>query len=123
MPSPGPQAGYEVSSRPVAGGTPADGSAGNGSRDEGTAGAAGPQAAAPGANTALTAAEMREIGDLLRAIGLEPGAVPVGGPQAGTAFEDAIRSYQEMAGLTVDGQASPALLSELRAVASLYGGG
>ncbi|HIP79157.1 MAG TPA: hypothetical protein EYH07_11915, partial [Kiloniellaceae bacterium] len=48
---------------------------------------------------------------------------PVGGPQAGTALEDAIRSYQEMAGLTVDGQASPALLSELRAVASLYGGG
>ena len=56
---------------------------------------------------------------MLGAIGLD------GGPETGDVSETlraAIRDYQSMAGLPVDGEPSPALLAELRAVAALYGG-
>ncbi|WP_420345176.1 peptidoglycan-binding domain-containing protein [Pelagibius sp.] len=123
MPSPDPQAGYDIASRPSANGGTPESAVSEGATSDGVgANQTSPnqsRTGAPGETAALTAAEMREIGDLLRAIGLEPGR----GAQEGAALEDAIRSYQEMAGLTVDGQASPALLQDLRAVASLYGGG
>lgn len=77
-----------------------------------------PPAAIAG-NNSVTVAELWEIQDLLRQLDLGPGA---SSGQMTTATRDAIRSYQEMAGLPVDGEASLALLKELRSVAALYGG-
>lgn len=79
---------------------------------------AAPQVAVASDNR-VTVAELWEIQDLLRQLDLGPGA---SSGQMTAATRDAIRSYQEMAGLPVDGEASPALLKELRSVAALYGG-
>ncbi|NIA71616.1 hypothetical protein HBA54_23775 [Pelagibius litoralis] len=77
------------------------------------------QASAP-ASDAVTIAELWEIQDILRQLDLAPGT---SNGQLTPATRDAIRSYQEMAGLAVTGEASPALLQELRSVAALYNGG
>ena len=76
-------------------------------------------AAAP-APAALTAAELSEVQGLLRRLSLDPGEAS---GELTEATRQAIRSYQEMAGLPADGEATPALLNELRAVVSLYQGG
>lgn len=67
----------------------------------------------------LTVAEIGEIQGLLGELGLDPG------PQNGVVSAqttEAIRSYQDMAGLPGTGEANRVLLEELRAVVSLYGG-
>lgn len=66
----------------------------------------------------LSIAELREIQDLLSRLDFDPGSDPGVLTAATTA---AIRSYQEMAGLPTDGEASLGLLEELRSVAALYG--
>ncbi|HMA16686.1 MAG TPA: peptidoglycan-binding protein [Kiloniellaceae bacterium] len=66
----------------------------------------------------LTDVEIAEVQDLLSRLDFDPGAEH-GVLTAATA--DAIRSYQEMAGLPADGEADRALLEELRSVAELYG--
>jgi hypothetical protein len=66
----------------------------------------------------LSAIELGEIQDLLSQLDFDPGSER-GVLTAATAA--AIRSYQEMAGLPADGEASHALLEELRSVAALYG--
>ncbi|HEY2112635.1 MAG TPA: peptidoglycan-binding domain-containing protein, partial [Dongiaceae bacterium] len=65
-------------------------------------------AAAPG-----DAAMVQEIKQLLTRLDLSPG--PIDG-NLDQATQDAIRSYQAMAGEPVDGQPSQALLQDLRAV-------
>ncbi len=69
--------------------------------------------------SSLSIAEIREVQDLLQVLGLDTGADDGALSEATKA---AIRDYQTMAGLPIDGEASPALLEELRSVASLYGG-
>lgn len=66
----------------------------------------------------LSPAEIGEIQKLLRFFDLGPGRAD-GVLTAATT--DAIRTYQEMAGLPADGKADRALLDELRSVAALYG--
>lgn len=78
-----------------------------------------PNAAAPTTQPSLSVAEIREVQDLLQVLGLDTGA---GDGEMSEATKAAIRDYQTMAGLPIDGKASPALLEELRSVASLYGG-
>ena len=75
---------------------------------------------APQAPAALTAVELAEVQGLLRRLNLDPGEAS---GELTEATRQAIRSYQEMAGLPADGEATPALLNELRAVVSLYQGG
>ena len=69
--------------------------------------AAAPTAAAP------DAVMVQEIKQLLAKLNLSPG--PIDG-NLDQATQDAIRSYQEMAGEPVDGQPSQALLNDLRVV-------
>jgi len=71
------------------------------------------------ANEALSAAEIGEIQTLLSRLDLDPGSHD---GVLTSATTEAIRSYQEMAGLPADGAANKALLDELRTVAELYGG-
>jgi hypothetical protein len=74
--------------------------------------------AEPAAEAALGAEELNEIQLLLIRLDFDPGS------QAGVLTAQtraAIRSYQEMAGLTADGEADQALLEELRSVVELYG--
>ena len=80
----------------------------------------GEEPAAVTAPASLTAAELAEIQGLLRRLSLDPGEASGALTEA---TRQAIRSYQEMAGLPADGEATPALLNELRAVVSLYQGG
>lgn len=71
------------------------------------------------AGDGLTGAEIDEVQRLLVRLDFDPGS------RAGVVTGEtaaAIRSYQAMAGLPVDGEADRALLEELRAVAELYGG-
>jgi peptidoglycan hydrolase-like protein with peptidoglycan-binding domain len=68
---------------------------------------------------ALSSAEIIEIQQLLHRLDLAPGNID-GVVTAETTA--AIRSYQEMAGLSGDGEANRALLEELRSVVELYGG-
>jgi len=72
----------------------------------------------PAGDSLLSSAEIGEIQDLLGRLDFDPGAEH-GVLTAATT--DAIRSYQEMAGLPADGEANRALLEELRSVAELYG--
>jgi hypothetical protein len=72
-----------------------------------------------GDEAVLTVAEIGEVQQLLGRLDLDPGAMNGVLTSETTA---AIRSYQEMAGLPVDGAANPALLEELRSVVALYGG-
>ncbi|WP_299618224.1 peptidoglycan-binding protein [Pelagibius sp.] len=76
--------------------------------------------AAANAPAGLTAVELAEVQGLLRRLSLDPGEAS---GELTEATRQAIRSYQEMAGLPADGEATPALLQELRAVVSLYQGG
>jgi hypothetical protein len=62
--------------------------------------------------SALTAAELTEIEQLLDELGFPPG--PTDGAIDGES-RNAIRDFQVTAGLNVDGAPSPALLDELRA--------
>jgi hypothetical protein len=80
-----------------------------------------PEAPGPlaGDEAVLSAAEIGEVQQLLGRLDLDPGAMDGILTSETTA---AIRSYQEMAGLPVDGTANPALLEELRSVVALYGG-
>ena len=78
----------------------------------------GPLVAGPLAEAGLSAEEIGEIQQLLDRLGLDPGSQ---GGVLTAATSAAIRSYQEMAGLTADGEANKALLEELRSVAELYG--
>jgi membrane-bound lytic murein transglycosylase B len=71
------------------------------------------------ADAGLTAEEIGEIQRLLGRLDFDPGS------EAGVLTAEtveAIRSYQEMAGLPADGEANAALLEELRTVVELYGG-
>jgi hypothetical protein len=77
----------------------------------GASGTAGTTAA--GQSAAADGAMIQEIKQLLAKLDLAPG--PIDG-NLDPATEDAIRSYQQMAGLPVDGQPSQALLQDLRAV-------
>jgi hypothetical protein len=70
-------------------------------------------------NDALSTAEIEEIQTLLSRLDLDPGSH---NGVLTSATTEAIRSYQEMAGLPADGAANKALLDELRTVADLYGG-
>jgi Putative peptidoglycan binding domain len=86
-------------------------------------GASAPAAATPGAGGTATAtaagqpadngAMIQEIKQLLAKLDLAPGPIDA---TLDPATEDAIRSYQQMAGMPVDGQPSEALLQDLRAV-------
>lgn len=67
-----------------------------------------------GAPAPSASAQVQEIEKLLGELGFTPGPVD-GVMDAATA--EAIRSYQQAAGLPEDGNASPELLEELRAVA------
>ncbi|MGF1629896.1 MAG: peptidoglycan-binding protein [Kiloniellaceae bacterium] len=78
----------------------------------------GPLVAGPDAEAGLDVAQIGEIQQLLDRLGLNPGTQS-GVLTAGTTA--AIRSYQEMAGLTADGEVNEALLEELRSVVELYG--
>jgi hypothetical protein len=78
----------------------------------------GPLVAGPLAEASLSAEEIGEMQQLLDRLGLDPGSQ---GGVLTAATSAAIRSYQEMAGLTADGEANKALLEELRSVAELYG--
>lgn len=104
-------------------GTPATGSSSPAttasSQSETESAATANSTAALPSDNSVTVAELWEIQDLLRQLDLGPGT---SSGQMTAATRDAIRSYQEMAGLPVNGEASPALLRELRSVAALYGG-
>ncbi len=80
-------------------------------RDVGTDSGTGSGAPAPAPEAS---AQVQEIETLLGELGFTPG--PVDGVMD-EATAEAIRAYQQAAGLPVDGQATPDLLEELRAVA------
>jgi peptidoglycan hydrolase-like protein with peptidoglycan-binding domain len=63
----------------------------------------------------LSAAERRAVERTLARLDFAPG--PVDG-RIDAATEEAIRRFQKMAGLSVDGRATQALLAELKAVAA-----
>ena len=77
-------------------------------------------APAAAAGPPLGRAEVREIQQLLRRMNFDPG--PADG-QMGARTADAIRLYQQFAGLEVNGEASMELLEDLRAVAATLSGG
>jgi hypothetical protein len=92
----------------ASGSTTAQGTAASTTASNGAASTAAAPAAAPG-----NAAMIQEIKQLLAKLDLSPG--PIDG-NLDQATQDAIRSYQEMAGEPVDGKPSQALLKDLRAV-------
>lgn len=73
---------------------------------------------APGFTTDLSLEQIAEVQKLLDRLGLVPGNLD---GILTSETQEAIRSYQEMAGLPADGGADMALLEELRTVAELYG--
>jgi peptidoglycan hydrolase-like protein with peptidoglycan-binding domain len=75
-----------------------------------------PSADNAAAGQKLTRAEIAETQRLLAQLAFDPG--PADG-QAGPATRAAIRNYQQVAGLPVDGQPSAALLAHLRQVVGM----
>jgi hypothetical protein len=92
--------------------TPATSASGSAASGTMASNGAAPTAAAPAA-AAPDPTMVKEIKQLLAKLNLSPG--PIDGT-LDQATQDAIRSYQEMAGEPVDGQPSQALLTDLRVV-------
>ena len=76
--------------------------------------------AAPAAVKSVGRQEIREIQSLLARMKFNPG--PADG-QMGSKTADAIRLYQQFAGIEIDGVPSQELLDEMRAVASSMSSG